>query len=137
MILLRGLFLFWIGLTAGLVTAAGTFALITVVGIVPRLSGCTRTAAHVHLYETAIIVGGGIGNFLDILKIFPDAGVWVLALMGLGSGAFVGSLVMALAETLNVIPIFCRRLRVVSGLRFLIAAIAAGKFAGALIYFTF
>lgn len=132
---LRELCVFWIGLTGGLITAGGTFALITVVGIVPRMAGATQTASHIHWYEAVIIVGGGLGNVVDIFGWTLGLNRVLLAAAGLGSGAFVGSLVMALAETLNVMPIFCRRLRVVSGVSYLVAAIAAGKCIGALLYF--
>lgn len=130
-------FLIWMGLTAGLVTAGGTFALITVIGIVPRLAGYTGTAAHICSYEYAIILGGGIGSLVDILEVTLGMNVAFLTLAGLGSGVFVGCLIMALAETLNVLPILCRRLRLVAGIRFLVAAMALGKCIGAWIYFTF
>ena len=55
---LLGLF----GLAGGMVTAAGVFALITVIGIIPRLAGRSRTGARIHTYETAICLGGILGN---------------------------------------------------------------------------
>ena len=134
---MRELFLFCIGIAGGLITAGGTFALITVVGIVPRMAGATRTASHIHLYEAAIVLGGTLGNLTDQLGWTFGMNHVVLALAGIGSGAFVGSLVMALAETLNVMPIFCRRLRIDRGVSWLVTAIAAGKCFGALLFFTF
>ena len=40
-----------VGLSAGAAASAGVFALITVIGILPRWAGHTRTARHVSLYE--------------------------------------------------------------------------------------
>ena len=129
--------LFGIGFSGGLVTAAGVFALITVLGIVPRMAGATRTALHVRLYESAIIAGGSLADIWDVFALSGGLSAEILTLGGLGSGVFVGSLVMALAETLNVVPIFCRRLRITRGVSFLVAAIAAGKWVGAWIYFAY
>ena len=38
-----------VGLSAGAAASAGVFALITVIGILPRWAGHTRTARHVSL----------------------------------------------------------------------------------------
>ena len=51
-----------IGLSAGAAASAGVFALITVIGILPRWAGHTRTAHHVSLYEWSVILGGTAGN---------------------------------------------------------------------------
>jgi stage V sporulation protein AB len=42
---------------------------------------------------------------------------------------------MALAETLKALPVISRRIRLGVGLQYIILAIAAGKTAGALLYF--
>ena len=41
-----------VGVSAGAAASAGVFALITVIGILPRWAGHTRTARHVSLYES-------------------------------------------------------------------------------------
>ncbi len=51
-----------VGLSAGAAASAGVFALITVIGILPRWAGHTRTARHVSLYEWSVILGGTAGN---------------------------------------------------------------------------
>ena len=48
-----------------------------------------------------------------------------------------GSLVMALAETVNAIPVMSRRLKLTVGLQYLILGVAIGKAIGALIYFAY
>ena len=53
-----------IGLLCGAATAAGSFALITSLGIVPRMAGKSSTAVHVIAYENALILGGILGNVL-------------------------------------------------------------------------
>ena len=54
---------------------------------------------------------------------------------GVSVGIFTGCLVMSLAETLKALPTFSRRIRLSVGLPWLIAAIAAGKCGGSILYF--
>lgn len=51
-----------VGLSAGAAASAGVFALITVIGILPRWAGHTRTARHVSLYEWSVILGRNGGE---------------------------------------------------------------------------
>ena len=131
---LEGIALF-LGLCAGFITAGGTFALITVVGIVPRMAGKTHTGRVIRLYESAIIWGGSLGNICSLFDITFGMQAWMLPIFGLSAGMFVGCLVMALAKTLNVLPIFFLRLRVTQGESFQLVALGLGKFVGAMIYF--
>lgn len=103
------------GLCAGGVIAAGIFAFLAIIGVFPRLIGKTGTKKHIMLYETAIILGGALGNVLDLFE-FPVliGGTWFLAAFGISSGIFVGCLVMSLAETLKTLPVINRRIHLLS-----------------------
>ena len=48
---------------------------------------------------------------------------------------FVGCLVMSLAETLQALPVFSRRIHLAVGFQYVILSIALGKLMGSLIYF--
>jgi stage V sporulation protein AB len=52
-------------------------------------------------------------------------------------GIYVGCLVMALAETLQVLPIFIRHIHLQHGLPQMLLAFALGKLAGSLWYFLY
>ncbi len=137
---LRQIIMALIGLSAGAVTSAGVFALITIVGIVPRLAGRSNTASHVKLYETAILMGGAIGNAIDLYgKNLNGNIVWLsslgLAVFGISSGIFVGCLVMSLSEVLDSVPITSRRLKISMGMAYLVLGIALGKAVGAIVFF--
>ena len=128
-----------IGISGGMITSAGIVALINVVGIVPRLAAKTRTARHIHLYETGIILGTTLGNlqfmYMDRLNL-PSVIISAYALLfSLFSGIYVGCLIMALAETLQVLPIFIKRSKLTRGLALMIIAFALGKAFGSLWYF--
>ena len=59
-----------IGLTAGGMVAAGTFAFIVMIGIITRLAQRTKTAQYTTVYENAIVLGGTIGNIWNIYASF-------------------------------------------------------------------
>lgn len=137
MTLLKGLFLMFLGLSAGGIIAAGVFAFLAIIGVFPRLIGKTRTNRHIFLYETVIIIGGVLGNVSDLYE-FPllMGGNMVLGIYGLAVGIFVGCLVMSLAETLKALPVISRRIHLAVGLQYLILSIGLGKLIGSLVYFS-
>ena len=130
MLLREGLLAF-AGLSAGLVIAAGVFAFLAIIGVFPRLIGKTGSGSHIMLFETVLILGGSLGNAVDLLEYPLGLG----GAGGLSVGIFVGCLVMSLAETLKALPVFTRRIRLSVGFPWVIASIALGKLAGSLIYF--
>lgn len=134
---LRELLLVFIGSGAGGVIAAGIFAFLAIIGVVPRLIGVTHTRKHIILYETMLILGGTMGNLMDLFHL-PIAGFgpFVLAVWGTAAGIFVGCLVMSLAETLKALPVLGRRIRLAVGIQYVILSVAAGKFVGSMLYFS-
>lgn len=132
----RLLCLILIGLFSGGVIASGFFAFLTAIGIIPNYAGRTHTASFIKTYETAVMVGGILGNawwILDVHLDFPGVTPVFLGITGLGYGIFTGSLVMGLAEIINVIPILFRRTKITRGLPWVVASFAVGKALGNLI----
>ena len=125
-----------IGLSAGAAASAGVFALITVIGILPRWAGHTRTARHVSLYEWSVILGGTVGNLIFLLQPSLPGKEILEAVAGLFMGIFVGGLIMSLAEVLDVFPILLRRGRIQSGIPWMVLSIGIGKMLGAYLYFS-
>ena len=81
------------------------YAFLAIIGVFVRLMGKTGTRKHIFLYETVIILGGVLGNILDIYEfpiyMGPYLGTLFICAYGLSVGIFVGCLVMSLAETLK------------------------------------
>lgn len=123
-----------IGLSAGVVVSAGVFALITALGVVPRLIERSETRAYIGLYENCIIFGGIIGTFLTFWQWPIPFGKVGLVVAGLAIGMFVGSLVVALAEFINVLPIMNRRLKLTGGIAFILITLGLGKTTGSILY---
>ena len=130
-----------VGVSAGAAASAGVFALITVIGILPRWAGHTRTARHVSLYEWSVILGGTAGLLLFFISAslrnpsLPGKEI-LEAAAGLFMGIFVGGLIMSLAEVLDVFPILLRRGRIQSGIPWMVLSIGIGKMLGAYLYFS-
>ena len=160
---MRSLFLFVVGASFGLLAAAGVFTVFVAVGMVPRLAGSTHTANKIFLYEEMVTFGaifGGIvsifpeycqvgaflqghllqdifmsGGYAEIVSLLgKGAGRIVQAVFGLFAGMFVGCLALSIAEMLDSIPIFSRRISFRHGLGLAVLGMALGKLCGSLFY---
>lgn len=124
-----------IGLSAGLIVAGGLFAFIASLGVVSDIADRTHTGSKILLYEDATTLGGILGNLIFIYRIHVPGGIFLQIVFGLFTGIFVGCWALSLAETLNVFPIFIRRVKLVRCIPYIILAIAIGKGIGSMIYF--
>ncbi|WP_122643545.1 stage V sporulation protein AB [Luxibacter massiliensis] len=124
-----------IGLSAGVVVAGGLFSFIIELGVVADFADRTHTADKILLYEDCVAVGGIVGNLMSVFQIHISGGMWLLPIFGLLTGVFVGCWAMALAEILNVFPIFVRRLKIVRYVSVFIVSMAVGKGLGAVLFF--
>lgn len=156
--LIRQIFMGILGVSFGFVVSGGVFTVLISVGLIPRFAGKMHIARHVFILEEMVALGTLVGNFLSVYakygrigtfllshmpfgvpateRIVQWAGGVLLVLFGVFSGIFVGSLALAIAEMLNTIPIFSRRIEFRHGLGIAILAVALGKLVGSLIYFT-
>ena len=149
--LIKHFILAFLAFVSGVGVAAGTFAFILVIGVVPRILRRSNLAGRVLLVENMIAAGGIIGNAVSVfeplrlLGLTGDEALWVLAATALGhiliavygicAGIFVGCISVALAEILDTFPILFKRLHIKRGLQWVMLMMALGKFAGALFYF--
>lgn len=139
------------GFSFGALAAGGVFTVLISVGLIPRFAGKTHTSSKVFLYEEMVILGTVTGCILSIFHDYLPIGRWMrewltdgvwngvgsilLALFGLFAGMFIGCLALAIAEMLDTIPIFARRIGFRHGLGIAVSAMAAGKALGSILYF--
>ena len=126
-------FLGIVGFSAGVLVAGGLFSFIVGLGIISDFADRTHTGEHILLYEDSVALGGMLGNLIWIYAIGLPS--FVAPFFGLLSGVFVGCWAMALAEMLDVFPIFIRRFKVIKYVPYMILATAIGKGVGEIIYF--
>lgn len=126
---------------AGIGVAAGTFAFILVVKVLPRMLQKARIEHKVIYIENMVVKGVLFGTVFSLFHwkkkwLFALLGKTLLTIFGMSAGIFTGCIAVALAEILDTFPIFFRRLRLkqdfAEGLLFLMAL---GKMAGSLFYF--
>ena len=122
-----------IGAMSGVFTAAGLFALITSVGVINRYADVSGTSRHVSLYEECIIIGATAANAVYVLGITVRIGMTGCIIFGL----IIGTFLISLAETVKALPIFVHRAKAGTGLGFIVAATAAGKALGQLVYYLY
>lgn len=124
-----------IGFSAGFIVAGGVVALMVGLGIITRFIGISHTAKHIMYYEDAILLGTIGGTLVTVFEVSLPIGSWFLIIAGLFMGVFVGGWIMALAEVINVFPVYCRRLGITQGLSWIIITVAVGKTLGSLLHF--
>lgn len=139
--LLKSMWLIFVGLCGGTGTAAGTFAFLLLLRVIPRLLQKAKLEHKVIYIENTVIRGLLLGTILSLFSwkkklLFALLGRSLLTIFGVASGVFVGCLSVALAEILDVFPIFFRRLHIrESFASTLIFVMALGKMIGSLFFF--
>ena len=146
-------FLALLGASYGVLSSAGVFTVLVAVGLVPRFAGRTHTANRVLLYEEMVVSGAVVGCILSVFNRYCQFGAWwqtrfpeklslwlgigvcMQAVYGIFAGMFIGCLALAIAEMLDSIPIFARRISFRHGLGLAILSMAVGKLCGSLLYF--
>ena len=124
-----------IGLSAGMVVAGGLFSFISGLGVISDFADRTHTGEYIMLYEDSVALGGILGNLFFIYQIEIPYGAWLVPIFGLFGGIFVGCWSMALAEILDVFPIFVRRVKLLRGIQYVILGVALGKGLGAFLFY--
>lgn len=126
-----------LGLGAGFVVSGGVVAFISIIGIIPLMAYRTKTTHAMLWYENAIILGSITGSILSMWSIrLPNIPI-ITAVFFFAFGMFIGVLIIALAEVLDVLPIINRRIQIKKGITLIVFALALGKLVGSLCYWIY
>ncbi|MCD8347904.1 MAG: stage V sporulation protein AB [Lachnospiraceae bacterium] len=123
------------GFASGFLVAGGVASVMIGLGILTRFIGISHTARQILWYEDAIFLGAMIGDVVTVFDFSLAVGAWMLVLAGLFIGIFIGGWIMALAEIVEIFPVYSRRLGITRNVSWLVIALAAGKVVGSLIFF--
>ena len=150
---LKNVFMVVIAGSFGLIVSGGVLTVFVSVGLIPRFAGKTHSGAKILWYENMVCAGTISGCLFSVFHKSFEIGNYVLRhtdisehtwmyvantaliIFGLFAGMFVGCFAIAIAEMLDSIPIFFRRVGFRHGLGIAMLMIAFGKIAGALFYF--
>ena len=138
--IINKIILSWVAFGAGFAVAGGFIAFISLIGIVTRLAGITKTASVIPTYENSMAMGLILFNLLSLysprfLWISPNIGMIIIHTGSLLTGIFAGCLAGALSEVVNIMPIFARRVKLRKGFPYMVKAAAVGKCIGCLLQF--
>ena len=131
----------FVGLASGIGVAAGTFAFLIVIRVIPRMVQKAMLEHKVIYIENIVFLGIMFGTVLSLFSwkkkwLFTILGKTLLTIFGMSAGIFVGCLAVALAEILDTFPIFFRRIHLKEELgEGLLIVMAIGKMAGSLFFF--
>ncbi len=115
-----------------MVVGGAFVAILTVLGVIPRLIQISRTIRLVHVYGGTIILGTLFGTYLSFTQITWEQPVLILLFWGAIHGVFNGMLAAALVEILNVFPLLSKRLGLEKYMVILLFAIVLGKISGSM-----
>ncbi len=138
---LKSLLASFICFCSGIGVAAGTFAFLLVIRVIPRMIKKAKLEHKTIYIENIVFRGIMFGTILSLFSwkkkwLFEILGKTLLTFFGISAGIFTGCLAVALAEILDTFPIFFRRLNLnenySEGLLFVMAI---GKMLGSLFFF--
>lgn len=138
---LKSLIMIGIGLCGGIGVAAGTFAFMIIIRILPRMIQKAKLEHKVIYIENMVFRGILFGTVLSLFSwkkkwLFDLLGKTLLTIFGMSAGIFVGCLAVALAEILDTFPIFFRRVNLDERYgEILLFVMAMGKMIGSLFFF--
>lgn len=138
--ILKTLLVVFISFSGGVVISSAVFAFIAAIGIIPSIISKTNTSKYIILYEEIIIFGGIFGCLCGVFDINIIIGQFLLGkifimLFSLAIGVFIGVLASSLAEVVDVIPIFSKRINIKKNVELIMISLAIGKLIGSIIYF--
>jgi stage V sporulation protein AB len=130
-----------VGISSGLGVAAGTFAFLFIIRIIPRMIQKAGLEHKIIYVENMVFRGVLFGTILTLFSwkkkwLFEILGKTLLTIFGMSAGIFVGCLAVALAEILDTFPIFFHRLNLKDEFgETLLFVMAIGKMLGSLFFF--
>ena len=119
-----------LGLMGGLTVGVCAAPLWMMLQLPMRLTDILGIKSNMRLCAAALAFGSALGTIhaAGFLPGFMGMGAMVLG------GLFVGMLGSALAEAVEVIPVFFDRLSITADMRYAAAALALGKTVGVIVY---
>lgn len=138
---LKSCFLILAGLCGGIGVAAGTFAFLVVIRVIPRMVKKAKLEHKVVYIENIVFRGILFGTVISLFSwkkkwLFELLGKTLLTIYGISAGIFVGCLAVALAEILDTFPILFRRIHMDEKYgEPLLFIMAMGKMIGSLFFF--
>ena len=125
-----------IGLAQGAAVGAAAVLVFSTLGVSSQMAAITGTRSRIRLYGRAVCLGVVVLTTLHVTGF--EGSAWllpILPLLGLLAGMYLGMLLSALAEVINIFPALSGKMQLGGCVRALVWALALGKTAGVLVYY--
>ena len=124
-----------VGLAGGLAIGASVTAFFIVLGVTARIIKWSKREEYLIFYQISLILGA----LLSCLVYFFDFTVkyfnFLTIPIGLLIGIFVGTIISALTETLDIISVAANKLSISKWIYLIVVIILLGKVIGSLVHF--
>lgn len=125
-----------IGLGQGFAVGAAVVLVFVTLGLTSGCAAITGTRRSINLYGWAACLGAMIAAPLHLLTVSGGKAIaWLMPVVAALGGIYVGMLLCALVEVLNIFPVLTGRLKLTQAIQGLAIALALGKTAGVLVYY--
>ena len=132
---MKNILIFLIGISGGITVGSAIAAFFTLLEFVPRIAQITETEDNIVFFEYSMVLGATIGSVLSYTNFNLGLNKFVVIIVGILSGTFLGLFTSALAEVLDVIPVLAKKFKIKHQLMFIIISLIIGKIVGSLFYF--
>lgn len=125
-----------IALGHGLTVGAAAALVISVLGVVSQCAAVSGTRRFIPLYGKVVCLGAfcaasfHLSGFSGVPEALP-----LLVLYTFFAGVYLGVVLSALAEVLNIFPVLSGKLKLATCIRVLVFVLAAGKVLGVATYY--
>ncbi|MFZ5973819.1 MAG: stage V sporulation protein AB [Bacillota bacterium] len=129
--------LIFAGLGQGLLVSAAAMLIVTILDILPRFSMLSGMKWGINVWAAVFAAGLGFTCLGSLFGVTLDLPAWTNAVVFMFCGAYVGILLMALAETLDLFPASLGKIVPSDAMKAVLILLVIGKIAGSIMYWLF
>ncbi|MDD4681050.1 MAG: stage V sporulation protein AB [Clostridia bacterium] len=124
-----------IGFSGGLAVGASVTAFFTVLGVTAFITKWSKSKEFVLVYEICFVLGALFSCLIYFSDFTMKHFEFLTIAIGFLMGIFIGLIVAALTETLDIISIAANKLKIANWIYLIIIVVLAGKVFGSLVSF--
>ena len=125
------------GLGQGLLVSAAIMLYVTILDILPRCALLSGVRLPMNVWGGCFAAGVMIADLGSLFGLTFYLPIWLNGIAFIFFGAYVGVLVMALAETLDLFPACLGKIVPSKAMKAILFLLVVGKIAGSLLYWFF
>jgi len=125
------------GLGQGLLVSGAIMLIVTILDILPRFCVLSGMKWGINVWAVIFASGLGFACLGSLFGVTLNLPVWTNAVVFMFCGAYLGVLLMALAETLDLFPASLGKIVPSDAMKAVLILLVIGKITGSIIYWLF